>query len=155
MSLILKDVVPAHTICQYPEEMSSQSIVVPLPVLMKDEKKYTDVVDVLDQLESWARELYVQAGLCDPPDDGNHPPKPPIAAPFRPDQPASHVPPVPELDDPLPKVRIPCVGDQLTRVRLPGAKDLRAGCHTPQDRLDYLYPFRIVDWHTKRSFLKV
>ena len=44
--------------------MSSQSIVVPL--LMKDEKKYADVVDVLDQLESWARELYVQAGLCDP-----------------------------------------------------------------------------------------
>ena len=151
----LKDVVPAHTICQYPEEMSSQSIVVPLPVLMKDEKKYADVVDVLDQLESWARELYVQAGLCDPPDDGNHQPKPPIAAPSRPDQPASHVPPVPELDDPLPKVRIPCFGDQLTRVRLAGAKDLRAGCHTPQDRLDHLYPFRIVDWHTKRSFLKV
>ena len=151
----LKDVVPAHTICQYPEEMSSQSTVVPLPVLMKDEKKYADVVDVLDQLESWARELYVQAGLCDPPGDGNHQPKPPIAAPSRPDQPASHVPPVPELDDPLPKVRIPCFGNQLTRVRLAGAKDLRAGCHTPQDRLDHLYPFRIVDWHTKRSFLKV
>ena len=151
----LKDVVPAHTTCQYPEEMSSQSVVVPLPVLMKDEKKYADVVDVLDQLESWARELYVQAGLCDPPDDGNHPPSPPIEAPSRPDQPASHVPPVPELDDPLAKVRIPCFGDQLTRVRLAGAKDLRAGCHTPQDRLDHLYPFRIVDWHTKRSFLKV
>ena len=88
------------------------------------------MVDVLDQLESWASELYVQAGLCDPPDDGNHPPKPPIAAPFRPDQPASHVPPVPELDDYLPKVQIPCIGDQVTRVRLAGAKDLRAGCHT-------------------------
>lgn len=116
---------------------------------------YADVVDVLDQLESWASELYVQAGLCDPPDDGNHPPKPPIAAPFRPDQPASHVPPVPKLDGYLPKVRIPCVGDQLTRIRLAGAKDLRAGCHTPQDRLDHLYTFRIVDWHTKRSSLKV
>ena len=44
---------------------------------------------------------------------------------------------------------------QLTRVRSAGAKDLRAGSHTPQDRLDHLYPFRIVDWHIKRSFLKV
>ena len=117
---------------------------------MNDEKKYADVVDVLDELESWARELYVQACLCDPPDDGNHPPSPPIAAPSRPDQPASHVPPVPELDVPLAKVRIPCFGDQLTRVRLAGARDLRAGCHTPQDRFDHLYPFRMVDWHTKR-----
>ena len=41
------------------------------------------------------------------------------------------------------------------RVRLAGANDLEAGCHTPQDRLDYLYPFRIVDWHAKRSFVKV
>ena len=79
----------------------------------------------------------------------------PIGAPARPDQPASHVPPVPQIEDPLANVIIPCYGDQLTRVRLAGAKDLRAGCHTPQDRLDHLYPFRIVDWHTKRSFLKV
>ena len=59
------------------------------------------------------------------------------------------MPPETIADDPLARVRIPCFGDQLTRVRLAGAKDLRAG------RLDHLYPFRIVDWHTKRSFLKV
>ena len=135
----VQDVLPAHTACQYPREMSSQSVVVPLPVLMKDEKKYADVVDVLDQLESWARKLHVQAGLCDPPDEGNNPPPgPPLAAPSRPDQPASYVPQVPELDDPLAKARIPCFGDQLTRVRLAGAKDLRAGCHTPKDRLHHL-----------------
>ena len=56
-------------------------------------------------------------------------------------------------NDPLPKV--PCYGDQLTRVRMAGAKDLRAGSHTPRDRVEHIYPFRFVDWHTKRSFLKV
>ncbi|KAJ7381464.1 hypothetical protein OS493_001602 [Desmophyllum pertusum] len=35
----LKEILPAHTPCQFPEEMSYQSVVVPLPVLMKDEKK--------------------------------------------------------------------------------------------------------------------
>ena len=45
----LKEVIPVHTPCQYQAEMSSKSVVIPLPVLMKDEKKYSDVVDVLDQ----------------------------------------------------------------------------------------------------------
>ena len=49
----LKDVLPGHTDCQYPREMSSQSVVVSLPVFMKDEKKHSDMVDVLDQLEVW------------------------------------------------------------------------------------------------------
>ena len=151
----LKDFVPDHTPCEYHTEMSTKSVVVPLPVLLKDEKKYAEVVDVLDQLELWTREIYSKAGLCNPADPEHVPPGPPIGAPARPDQPASHVPPVPQIEDPLANVIIPCYGDQLTRVRLAGAKDLRAGCHTPQDRLDHLYPFRIVDWHTKRSFLKV
>lgn len=154
----LKEVVPEHSPCNhYQEEMKHQSVVVPLPVLMKDEKKYSDVVDVLDQLEDWVREMYVKAGLCVPPADQDHaiPPAPPIAAPSRPDQPASHMPPVPQAEDHLASVKIPCFGDQLTRVRLAGAKDLRAGSHTATDRLDHIYPFRIVDWHSKRSFLKV
>lgn len=117
--------------------MSSQSIVVPLPVLMKDEKK-ADLVDVLDQIEVCVCEIYAKAGLCAPANEDHIPPGPPITVPSRPDQPAAHVPPVPEADDPLAKVRIPCFGDQLTRVRLGGAKDLRAGCHTPQDRLDHM-----------------
>jgi len=152
---VLKDVLPAHTACRYSAEMRTQSVVVPLPVLMKDEKKYSDLVDVLDQLEAWVREIYAKAGLCNPAEEDHIPPAPPILAPSRPDQPSSHLPPVPSEDDPLVDVKIPCFGDQLTRVRLAGAKDLRVGCHTPRDRLDHLYPFRIVDWHAKRSFLKV
>ena len=100
-------------------------------------------------------EIYSKAGLCIPPDEDRVPPNPPIAVPSRPDQPGSHVPPIPQPCDPLASIKVPCFGDQLTRVRLAGAKDLRAGSHTPQDRLDHLYPYRIVDWHTKRSFLKV
>ena len=45
----LIDVLPAHTAGQYSAEMRTQSVVVPLPVLMKDEKKYSDLVDVLDR----------------------------------------------------------------------------------------------------------
>ena len=56
--------------------------------------------------------------------------------------------------DPLADIKVPHFGDQLTRVWLAGAKDLHAGSHITQDNLHYLYPFRIVDWHTKRTFIK-
>jgi hypothetical protein len=77
------------------------------------------------------------------------------SATSRPDQPASHIPPVASSSDPLQNVKIPCYGDQLSRIRFAGAKDLGSACHTPKDRFDHIYPFRIVDWHTKRSLLKV
>ena len=67
-------------------------------------KKYADVVDVLDQLEAWVREIYSKAGLCVPLEEGHVPPGPPIAAPSRPDQPLSHVPPETIADDPLARV---------------------------------------------------
>ena len=59
------------------------------------------------------------------------------------------------LEDPFCGVKVPCIGDQLTRIRFAGAKYLRAGAHTNKDRVDHLYPFQIAAWHTKRSFLKV
>jgi len=83
------------------------------------------------------------------------PGRPAIHAPSQPDQPASHACPVPDPAEPLCGVKVPCIGDQLTRVRFAGAKDLCAGAHTSKDRLDHLYPFRCAAWHTKRSFLKV
>ena len=84
--------------------MNFKSVVVTLPVLLKDEKKYSDLVDVLDQLEAWVREMYLRAGLCAPSEEGRVPPGPPIAAPSRPDQPLSHVPPVTAADDALARV---------------------------------------------------
>ena len=79
----LKSVVPAKTPCRYQDEMGTESVVVPLPVLMKDEKKYAEVIDVLDQLEAWLHDLYSKAGLClpPPPVQEHVPPGPPIAAP--------------------------------------------------------------------------
>ena len=152
----LTDIVPAHTSCRYQQEMASQSVVTPLPVLMKDEKKYSDIVDVLDQLEGWVHDIYSKAGICDIPTNQDHtPPDLPVNARSRPDQPSAHIPPTPEPNDPLRNIKIPCFGDQLTRVRLAGAKDLRSGSHTPRDRFEHIHPVRIVDWHTKRSFLKV
>lgn len=79
---------------------------------------------MLDQLELWTCEIYSKAGLCNPADPVHVPPGPSIGAPVRLDQPASHVPPVPQIEDPLAHVKIPCYGNQLTRVRLAGAKDL-------------------------------
>ena len=52
-----------------------------------------------------------------------------MTTPSRPDHPASNVPPVTTKSDPLHGVKIPCYGDQISRVRMAGAKDLCAGCH--------------------------
>ena len=127
-----------------------------MPVLMKDEKNYTDCVDILDQVEMWVYDIYSSAGLCHKAKESNEDTTPTLRASFRPDQPASHFPPPTTESDPLHGIKLPCYGDQLSRVRIAGAKHLRAGCHLPKQRLDHLYPFCIVaDWHTKRSFLKV
>ena len=171
-----KACIPQTTDCQHAKEMATKSNVVIMPILMKDEKKYSECVDILDQLEEWTHNIYSAAGLCTtsnahtkstsqpPAHDATTPTSQPpasdatiptIGSRSRPDQPASHLPPAASEDDPLKGVKIPCYGDQLTRIRCAGAKDLRAGCHTPKHRLDHLYPFCIVDWHTKRSFLKV
>ena len=135
--------------------MARKSEVITMPVVMKDKKKYAEVVDVLDQLEKWTHEIYAAAGLCSPNTESSDDTTPTIGTTSRPDQPASHFPPVASDCDPLHGVKVPCFGDQLTRVRFAGARDLRAGCHSAKQRLDHLYPICIVDWHTKRSFLKV
>ena len=41
----LKDVVADYTSCEYHEEIKTKSVVVQLPVLLKDEKKYAEVED--------------------------------------------------------------------------------------------------------------
>jgi hypothetical protein len=135
--------------------MSQKSEIITLPVLMKDEKKYSDCVDVLDQLEEWAHDIYFASGVCNDPQSSSTDNSISVEVPTRPDQPRAHIPPISSDTDPLQGVKIPCFGDELTRVRFAGARDLRSGCHTAKQRLDHLYPYRIVGWHTKRSFLKV
>ena len=91
--------------------MKMKSEVVTMPVLMKDEK-YAEIVNVLDQLEQWAHEIYAAAGLCSSSPVVNDGPTPPIATSSRPDQSALHVPLTPYENDPLSGVKIPCFGDQ-------------------------------------------
>ena len=81
--------------------MARQSVVVPLPALMKDEKKYADAVDVLDQLETWTHKIYSKAGICDIPNAEDHvPPNLPVDSRSRPDQPSLRIPLTPEESDP-------------------------------------------------------
>jgi len=57
--------------------------------------------------------------------------------------------------DDFDKLLIPVGGDQLTRVRLDGAKTLRLGAHTPQERFDNLNPVIVEMFHTQMDFLEV
>ncbi|XP_048247701.1 uncharacterized protein LOC124126862 isoform X1 [Haliotis rufescens] len=54
----------------------------------------------------------------------------------------------------LRELHVPVGGDQLTRVRLEGAKSLRALSPTPAKRFDDLGPFVIEWWHNKQDFLE-
>ena len=155
----LKDLVTHFDVpMQHKVEMQQKSLVVPFPVLFKDEKKYAEIVDVLDQLEKWVHQIYALVGKIPPEKDisnAHHVTLRSLPSTSQPDQPLSHVHPVADPNDPLAKVRVPCYGDQITRVRIAGAKDLRAGCHTARDQISHIYPIKCADWHCKRSFLKV
>ena len=57
----LADSLPKHIPHQSSEEMKVKSEIFTLPVLMKDEKKYADCVDVMDTFEDWLREIHTKA----------------------------------------------------------------------------------------------
>ena len=109
--------------------------------MFKDEKKYADadVVEILDTFEQWIQEIYTKAGQLGV-NDGVNPE--PVPACSRPDQPGAHVQ-LEEDKDPMKHVCVPLGGDQLTRVRCAGAKDLHAGGHTAKDRFEHCSPFVI------------
>lgn len=46
-------------------------------------------------------------------------------------------------------------GDQMTRVNLQSAKNLRRGCFTQAERLEHLHPIIMEMFHTLMDFLEV
>lgn len=46
-------------------------------------------------------------------------------------------------------------GDQMTRVNLQSAKNLRRGCFTQAERLEHLHPIIVEMFHTLMDFLEV
>ena len=157
----LKSVVPEHVHHIYEEEMSKKSVIVPLPMQLKDEKKYSHVVDILDYYEDELENIYTKAGVVEKPTDVSTVPADvstvqPISIEGQslPDQPGAHFTKVDENDH-MKVISIPFGGDQLTRVRFAGAKDLRAGSHTAKERLEHCSPFVLELFHTKMSYLQV
>ena len=54
----LKSIIPQHIPHKYQQEMAVKSTIIPLPMQMKDEKKYEDFVDILDSRTGTTRYLY-------------------------------------------------------------------------------------------------
>ena len=57
--------------------------------------------------------------------------------------------------DEFEKAIIPLGGDQLVRIRSTGAKDLRAGAHTRDERLEPISPELEELFHVTQDFLEV
>lgn len=57
--------------------------------------------------------------------------------------------------DALRRYGVPVGGDQLTRVRLQEAKNIRSLAVTPERRYDDLHPIVCEMWHSKQDFLEV
>ena len=93
---------------------------------------------IVTVLEEWTHTIYQSSGHCEDVADQPSVCHPVVVVPTRPDQPLSHIPPVMSEFDPLQGVTIPVFGDELTRVRFAGERDLRSGCHTAKQRLDHL-----------------
>ena len=59
-SLLASEIELKH---EHSDVTANKSEIMTLPILMKDEKKYSDCVDMLDQLEEWMHDIYKASGL--------------------------------------------------------------------------------------------
>ena len=152
----LKSIVPQHISHKYQQEMAKKSTIIPLPMQMKDEKKYEDVIDILDLYEQELEDIYVRAGVVRKPNgrEQEQPARITSGASATPDQAAAHFN-KDDANDHMKGISVPFGGDQMTRVRFAGAKDLRAGAHTAKQRFDHCSPFVSELFHTKMAYVQV
>ena len=109
--------------------MHQKTLLFPLPMHFKDEKKLADMVDILCEIKETLNEVWQKSGATSTNDgSGNFIPED-FSCPFS--------------------------GDQLTRVRATSARHLRAGCHTLTDRLAHTRPDVFELWHAKQNLLMV
>ena len=152
----LKQIIPEHIPHKYQREIAQKSIIVPLLMMMKDEKKYEDVVDILDGYEQQLEEIFIKAGVIQKPEEHQsvEPPRITSGQSSTADQARGHFNKDDE-NDYMKEVSVPFGGDQMTRVRFAGAKDLRAGAHTPKQRFNHCSPFVSELFHTKMAYVQV
>ena len=149
---IFKNVYPKHIAHRFSSEMSKKYSFATLPIIDADERRYQDCVLILRTYEKWIWELFSKAGIVtgEIPDINVN--EELLSETAAPGQPRAQV--VFTKDDPMKENKIMFAGDQLTRVRFAGAKDLLSGSHTPTDRLEHCSPFKPVMWHTKASLVQ-
>ena len=143
------NVIPKHIKHKYWDEMQKPSLIIPCPLLDANEQKYEDCVIILRALEEWIYEIYRKARKVDERPVPQHPDLP--SAHANAGQTFAHS--IGTADDPMKDIRVHLSGDQLTRVRAAGTKDILAGAHTPTDRFEHCSPFKPVMFHTRASLL--
>jgi hypothetical protein len=152
----MKSIIPTHIPHDYERETALKSTIVPLSMQLKDEKKYDDVVDILDYYEQELENIYAKAGVIQKPAETKEGQKPTSIEGLTSaaDQPGAHSNKADDNDH-MKAIAVPFGGDQMTRVRFAGAKDLRSGAHTAKERLDHCSPFFSAPFHTKMAFVQV
>ena len=147
---MFKKILPKHIQHRFSHHTKQKTNIISMPIIDANETEYPEVIKLLRVMEGWVCEAHYEAGLLDElPVVENPEPK---EGPANPGQTHAHV--VFSEDDPMKKMKVMLAGDQLTRQRLAGARDLMSDSATPCDRFDHLAPFRCCMWHCKASLLQ-